>query len=237
MRLAQCAVFAAVIAYGMGLGTAWAQRGVGEPTGVAQQAEKPEVVSLSGDLVEVVTGPCEHTTGPSLLGTHLLIKTQKKDKKTQKDETLNVHLGPAARVEFLVEGLSAGTTVSINGFRTEKMEKNHYVAQTVSYGDRTVRLRDENLRPVWAGGRGRGNAAPGAAAGFGRGRGRRGQGPGRGYGFQQGGRYGQQGGPRQGYGGGYGPRRGRGRGYGGGYGPGGPGPGWKCPYYRGQQGW
>ena len=233
MKLAKCAMLSLVIVCGMVVGTAWAQRGVGEPTGVAQQSEKPEVVSLSGKVLEVVTGPCENTTGPSSLGTHVLIKTEN-------DQTLNIHLGPAARVEFLVKDLSAGTAVTIEGFRTEKMEENHYVAQTIVYGDRTVRLRDENLRPVWAGGRGNRGAAAAAGPGSRWGGGPRGGGPGRGYGIRQGGGYGQQWGAGRGYGGGYGGRGGRGgrgRGAGWGYGPGGgPGAGWRCPYYRGQRG-
>jgi len=180
---------------------AHAQRGVGDPTGVAQQAVKPEVVSLSGEVLEVKTGPCENTTGPSLLGTHLLLKAGE-------GETLNIHLGPAAQVEFLAADLTAGKTVKVKGFRTEKMEAGHYVAQTVAYGDRTVQLRDENLRPVWAGGRGARNRAAGVPAGMGPGRGWGG-----GYGYRRG----------RGPGGNYGQQRGRGT-------------GWGC-YYRAQGGW
>jgi hypothetical protein len=38
---------------------AHAQKGMGEPTGVARQAVKPAILSLSGKLVEIKTGPCE----------------------------------------------------------------------------------------------------------------------------------------------------------------------------------
>ena len=58
------------------------------------------VATLSGRLVEIKTGPCEQTTGPALVGTHLLVKNKK-------GETLNVHLGPEAAVggpNYIVAG-------------------------------------------------------------------------------------------------------------------------------------
>lgn len=179
------------ITCGLAASVAHAQRGVGDPTGVAQQAVKPEVVSLSGNVLEVKTGPCENTTGRSPLGTHFLMKTEE-------EETLNIHLGPTVQVEFLAKELSAGKKVKVKAFRTDKMEESHYVAQSLAYGDRTVQLRDESLRPVWAGGRGARNQATGVPAEFGTGRGWGG------YGYRRG----------RGAGGGYGQQRGRGPGWG-----------------------
>ncbi len=179
----------------MATSTALAQRGVGETAGVARQAVKPETVLLSGTVLKVETGPCENTTGRSPLGTHVLMKTEK-------GETLNVHLGPAARVEFVADELSAGLEVKVEGFRTERMKPNHYVAVSLTYGDRTVQLRAASLQPTWAGGAGGGTRALGGGWG-------RGPGGGAGYGYQGG--------------------RGRGRGYGQ---QAGRGPGWGCYYYR-----
>ena len=124
-----------------------AQRGIGEPTGVAQQAVKPEVVSLSGEVLAVETGPCKNTTGPADVGSHFLLKTPK-------GKRLNVHLGPAAAVDYIVEQLPVGKKVTVGAFRTAKMPKNHYVAQSLAFGDSSIQLRDEDLRPFWA----RGNA-------------------------------------------------------------------------------
>ena len=192
-RMMNCAAYALAIACWMAPHTAWAQRGVGDTVGVAQRMVKPDVVALAGELTEITTGPCENTTGRSPLGTHLVIKTKNGD-------TLNVHLGPAVHVESLVADLSIGDQVDIEGFRTDAMKDGHYVARTVSYGDRTEQLRDEFLRPVWAGGRGRAASTAGAGARLGRGRG-----PGAaGYEYPRG----------RGFGGGYGRQHGRGAGWG-----------------------
>ncbi len=155
---------------------AYAQRGMGDPVGVASQAVRPEVVALSGEVLKVNTEPCKMTTGPAYLGTHFLLKTPK-------GEELNVHLGPADRVSYVTEQLPLGENVTVNAFRTAKMPENHYVAQSVTFDGTTIQLRDENLRPLWARnntalrGRGESQWVPG--------RGQRrdwGRGPGRGWG-------------------------------------------------------
>jgi hypothetical protein len=122
-----------------------AQTGMGEPTGVARQAIKPETVSFSGKLVEIKTGPCEKTTGRSPIGTHILLEIAKGEK-------LNIHLGPAAAVADTVAKLSVGQEVTVKAFRTEKMPDNHYTARSLTFGKTTVELRDAGLRPVWASG-------------------------------------------------------------------------------------
>ena len=164
MRNAAILTAAAIVLFGVAASMAQAQRGIGDPTGVARQPVKPEIVSLSGKLVEVKTGPCEATTGRSPIGTHLILETANK-------KQLNVHLGPATAVADTVAKLSVGQEISAKAFRTEKMKENHYVAQSLAFGKSTVELRDADLRPVWA----QGSADPRrAAAGqpsFGRGRG------------------------------------------------------------------
>jgi intracellular sulfur oxidation DsrE/DsrF family protein len=123
---------------------AFGQRGVGGQTGVARQANKPELVAVNGKVEGVKTGPCEMTTGRAEIGTHLLLKTAQ-------GTELNIHLGPADAVESMVKGLSQGTRVTVLGFRTNGLPEGQYVAQSLKYGDTTIRLRDEQLRPVWAG--------------------------------------------------------------------------------------
>jgi hypothetical protein len=173
MKVFPASVAAVVFAIGLS-SAAFAQRGMGDAQGVAQQATKPKVVSLSGKVLKVETAPCEMTTGRSLLGTHFVMKTSDKKK-------VNIHLGPAGAVDFVTKNLSQGLEVEVTAFRTEKMKEGHYVARTLAFGSRTVELRDETLRPAWAG-RGGPGWGRGRGAGYGRGRGA-------GWG-RQGGRYG-----------------------------------------------
>lgn len=196
---------------------AYGQRGVGEQVGMARQAVRPPVVTVEGKLVSVETGPCEKTTGFAGIGTHLMLEGEN-------GQAVNLHLGPAAAVASYVEGLETGETIVAAAFRTDKMAADHYVAVKVTAGDHSLTLRDETLRPFWAGQRGAGLRRGGGGAMCPRG------GPGRGRGYGPG--YGQ------------GPGYGRGYGYGPGYGyhrwngdSGQPGPGALQPGrgYRG--GW
>jgi hypothetical protein len=191
---------AGMLLWGVAAPAVHAQRGVGDQSGVARRAATPEIVGLEGKVSAVKTERCQMTTGRAYLGTHFVLKTA--DKKE-----LNIHLGPAGVVDSISAKLSAGAKVKVKAFRTAAMPENHYVAQSLTIGDDTIKLRDENLRPSWAGG---------------------GAGWGGGAGFQRGGRYGGAG-MGYGRGRGAGPRWGRGRGYGRGYGRGwgGGGQGWQ----------
>lgn len=171
MRHVMILAIATIVFFGIATPMAHAQRGMGDPSGVARQPVKPEVVSLSGKLVEVKTGPCESTTGRSPIGTHLILETADKSQ-------LNIHLGPAAAVADTVAKLLVGQEIAVKAFRTEKMKENHYVAQSLTFGKTTIELRDAGLRPVWA----QGNADPGGAAA-----GQRGLGRGHGLGWGRGG--------------------------------------------------
>jgi hypothetical protein len=125
--------------------SAYAQRGMSEPSGVARQATKPQVVRLEGTLLSIEIGPCQHTTGHSVIGVHVILKTVD-------EQQLNVHLGPASSTASFVSKLTVGKPISVEAFRTAKMPANHYVAQKVVAGDATMVLRDESLRATWAGG-------------------------------------------------------------------------------------
>lgn len=176
MRCATVIITGTAVWLGLFPPTAHAQRGAGEPAGIARQAVKPDVVSLTGKLVEIRTGPCEATTGGSPYGTHLVMDVPDKGK-------LNVHLGPARAVADTVAKLPVGQDVTVRAFRTDSLKLNQYIAQTLSFGLTRVELRDTSLRPVWAtgwagarpetdirspAGYGRG---PGGGYGYGRGRG------------------------------------------------------------------
>ena len=144
MKKMSLTVVAVVFALGVSLPSVYAQRGVGDPEGVARQPAKPKVVSLSGKVLEVKTEPCKMTTGPSELGTHLMMKTSD-------GKTLNIHLGPADAVKFIAKELTPEMDVKVQAFRTKKTEKGQYIARSLTIGDRTTELRDKTLRPIWAG--------------------------------------------------------------------------------------
>ena len=145
-----------------------AQKGMGEPTGVGRQAVKPPIETMSGSIKDIKIGPCERTTGRSLEGVHLIVQTES-------GKTINLHLGPAAALEDVLDQLSAGEQVTFEAFRTDAMPQDAYVAKSLKAGDTTFDLRDDNLRPNWAiaaqGGRGGGGPGMGAGRGAGQGRG------------------------------------------------------------------
>lgn len=145
-----CLAGMTLLAWGALASEVYAQKGMGEKSGMARKAVKPEIVSLSGEVLEVHTGPCKMTTGRARLGTHFMLRMPE-------GTPLNIHLGPAVAVDFAAEKLSVGAKVTVNAFRTKKMPKNHFVAQSLELNGATLQLRDENLRPVWAARRG---AAP-----------------------------------------------------------------------------
>jgi hypothetical protein len=168
------------IRFGVAMALSWmvlfavpaaAQKGMGEPTGVGQQAVKPPIEAMSGTIKDIKIGPCERTTGRSAEGVHLMV--QAKDGKS-----INLHLGPTAALDDALDQLSAGQQITFEAFRTDAMPKDAYVAKSLRVGDTTFDLRDDNLRPKWAiagqGGRGAGRG-PGMGAG---GRSGQGRGPG-----------------------------------------------------------
>ncbi len=126
-------------------GVVEAQRGRGASTGMGHEVIKPEIVTVSGTLERIETGPCQRTTGHAFIGTHLYLRADT-------GRLLNIHLGAAYAVESFVDKLETGRTIEVEGFRTEKLEQDHYVAKTVTADGRTMKLRDDDLRPVWAGG-------------------------------------------------------------------------------------
>jgi hypothetical protein len=130
-------------------GFAVAQKGMGDDTGIVRHGLTPPVTSISGELLEIETGPCERTTGRAKIGTHLIIQ----DKDGQK---LNIHLGPENAVDDVVEQLSLKQTLFLDVFHTEKMPANAYIAKSLTIDGKVIHLRDDNLRPVWAGSRGAG---------------------------------------------------------------------------------
>jgi hypothetical protein len=129
-----------------------AQRGTGEQEGVAQQGIRPEVQTIIGVLKEIKTDPCERTTGPSPIGTHLIFEAD--------NDQLNVHLGPASEVGDVIGMVRVGDTLEVRAFRTPRLPDNQFIAVSVKSGDQVIELRDDSLRPRWAGGGGPRAARP-----------------------------------------------------------------------------
>ena len=122
---------------------AYAQKGMGDYTGIAREPIKPPITRLSGIVHEIRTHPCEHTTGKAEIGTHLILKSSQ-------NQEFNIHLGPATAVADIVKQLAVGKEIEVFGFHTEKMPSNHYVAKQLVIGGRSIDLRDASLRPFWA---------------------------------------------------------------------------------------
>ena len=187
-----------------------AQKGMGDKTGVARQAVKPDVVSLSGKLTAIKIGPCGQTTGRASVGTHILLKTPQ-------GKELNIHIGPTNAVDRLVNRLTVGQKLTVKGFRTKKMPADQYVACSLEFNGTSIEFRDKSLAPFWSGGTASARVPAASQDGFGRGRGA-GWGRGRGYGqgsaWGRGAGFGQGRGSAAGRGGGSGRSGGFGRGAG-----------------------
>lgn len=121
-----------------------AQRGTGSSTGVARSANDAEIFNVSGTIKEVLIGPCESTTGRSNSGSHIIINTSD-------DSELNIHLGPTIEVASIVDDCTLGENVKCKIFRTPDLPENNYVAIELETNRKFYKLRDSNLRPVWAG--------------------------------------------------------------------------------------
>jgi len=102
----------------------FAQRGMGDHVGVAQEAPRP-IVTLEGEICSIETHPCERTTGESSLGTHLILKSTNAE--------LNIHLGPADAVQHVADLMTSGDLVRVRAFQTENMPKNNYAAQSITF--------------------------------------------------------------------------------------------------------
>jgi len=122
---------------------AYAQKGMGDYTGIAREPIKPPITRLSGIVHEIRTHPCEHATGKAEVGTHLILKSSQ-------NQEFNIHIGPATAVADIVKQLAVGKEIEVFGFHTEKMPADHYVAKQLVFGGRSFDLRDASLRPFWA---------------------------------------------------------------------------------------
>jgi hypothetical protein len=127
-----------------GMPDAWAgQKGLGDSTGIAKRMGTLQVVTLSGEVLEIKIGPCETSTGKGGVGAHVLFRRPD-------GQTINLHLGPLSAVDHVIDQLSIGQSLSVRAFRTDQMPENAYVAKSLILDHKAIHLRDDHLRPSWA---------------------------------------------------------------------------------------
>lgn len=124
--------------------TGYAQKGIGERNGVAEEAIPVALVEMNGTVEKVHEGPCTYTAGNSVSGIHLTVSTENQ-------ETANIHLGPTWAISVWVEGMEHGDQVKLVVFRTEKLPKGHFIAKELEWDGQRAQLRDGYLKPFWAG--------------------------------------------------------------------------------------
>ncbi|HEX6881111.1 MAG TPA: hypothetical protein VF135_12150 [Terriglobales bacterium] len=74
------------------------------------------------------------------MGTHLLLKT--------KDATLDVHVGPSTYIEKQGFAFTEGDTVEVTGSMVKT--KDAILARSIKKNDKTLTLRDDTGKPLWA---------------------------------------------------------------------------------------
>ena len=152
-----------------------AQRGTGDEQGIVRSGVAVEPAAVAGIVTDVMQTQCAETTGRSPVGVHLIVDAPD-------GEPINLHLGPLTAMDDVLAAVQEGDVIQAEAFRTDALAADNYVARTLTVDGRTFALRDDDLRPVWAGGTGQ---RAGMGRGDGRGRTGGGQG-GRGQGGAQG---------------------------------------------------
>jgi hypothetical protein len=126
---------------GPGGGGGW---GPGSPYG--RMYDPKTVETTSGEITSVDLITPARRMSP---GVHLTLKTDK-------GETLAVHLGPQWYIDQQPLKLAKGDKVQVRGSRITFQDKPALIAAEVTKNGQTMRLRDDNGVPAWAGWRRRG---------------------------------------------------------------------------------
>jgi hypothetical protein len=105
-----------------------------------QQAFDPRTVRTIDGTIASVEKVASRGMSPGL---HLRLKTS--------TETIDVHLGPAWFVESGAISLAAGNKIQVRGSRVKYQGKTVLIATSLTRGDMTLRLRDADGFPYWAG--------------------------------------------------------------------------------------
>lgn len=126
----------------------YAQRGTGSNSGIARSNTENGIEQISGEIQEIVTETFTQTTGRYSKGTHLLVKTEEGE-----TQPLNVHLGPTRLVSDMTDQLKTGQKIQMKVFSTDNLPENQYIAKEFTSEGKNYELRNEALRPFWAGNR------------------------------------------------------------------------------------
>ena len=133
--LVALAVSSAVFAQGQGKAGGW-----GKDSQYQRMYNPSTVETVSGEVVSV--GTFTPTKGMGK-GVHVELKTDK--------GTISVHLGPAWYVDEQNVKIEKGDKIKVTGSRVTFEGKPALIAQTVEFGKETLKLRDTNGVPMWAG--------------------------------------------------------------------------------------
>jgi len=93
-----------------------------------------------------ITGTVEDVLQPQrgrMMGTHLVVKTSA--------ETIEVHVGPSNFVSGKGFTFAKGDSVQVVGSKVTIEGKEALIAREVTRDGKTLTLRDETGRPLWAG--------------------------------------------------------------------------------------
>ena len=127
-------------------GAVFAQRGGQGGGGPQGRFYDPKTVeTVFGEVLGLDTFPGRR----GMAGVHANLKTDK-------GETIPVHLGPAWYLDKQSVTLKQGDKVTVRGSRVTFDGKPALIAAEVTKQGQTLRLRDDDGVPVWAGGRRRG---------------------------------------------------------------------------------
>jgi len=121
---------------GPGGGGGW---GPGSPYG--RMYDPKTVETVTGEIASVELIAPSRGMSP---GVHLTLKTDK-------GEALAVHLGPQWYIDQQPVKLAKGDKVQVRGSRITFQEKPALIAAEVIKNGQTLRLRDDNGLPAWAG--------------------------------------------------------------------------------------
>jgi hypothetical protein len=162
-RQIQTALIGTVLSLSAGVATARAQGlpcpGPGNRAryGPDQSLFDPKTVQTVEGTVVAVERVAARGAWP---GIHLRVKTP--------TETVEVHLGPAWFVDSGEIAFAVGDTVLVRASRVKRQGSPLLIAMTLTRGEMTLRLRDADGFPYWAGWRRRLAPRPGPGAGRGR---------------------------------------------------------------------
>jgi hypothetical protein len=123
----------------------YSQKGANDQYGIARLRQSIAIEKLEVEILKIVEGPCENTMGRSDSGTHLIVRNMADGKQ------LNIHLGPTNQMQTLVALLPPGKKISAEVFRTPKLAEDQYISKELVIDDLVYEIRDQDLRPFWAG--------------------------------------------------------------------------------------